>query len=148
MTIDTTIPSLGPCKVDTPLPYCHFVDDADTVRIFLSKDVVEDAPEEALYEFEAAGPRQKIYFDPPKTKCAIVTCGGLCPGINDVIRAIVMSAHHNYGVSGVLGIRYGLQGFIPKYRHDVVELTPDSVSEIHEFGGTILASSRVRVLWE
>ncbi len=142
MTIDTIIPTLGPCKVDTPLPYCHFVEESERARLYLSKEVIEDAAEETHYEFEVAGPRRKIYFDPPKTKCAIVTCGGLCPGINDVIRAIVMSAHHNYGVAGVIGIRYGLQGFIPKFRHEVWELTPESVSEIHEFGGTVLASSR------
>ena len=140
---DTAIPSLGPCRVDNPLPYCHHIDDTAKMRMFLSGDVIEDASgTEALCEFEEAGPRRMIYFDPPKTKCAIVTCGGLCPGINDVIRAIVMSAHHNYHVSGTFGIRYGLQGFIPKFKHDIMELTPESVSEIHEFGGTVLSSSR------
>jgi 6-phosphofructokinase 1 len=113
------------------------------MRMYLSGDVIEDAGgADALCEFEEAGPRKMVYFDPPKTKCAIVTCGGLCPGINDVIRAIVMSAHHNYHVSGTFGIRYGLQGFIPRFKHDVMELTPESVSEIHEFGGTVLSSSR------
>jgi hypothetical protein len=92
--------------------------------------------------FQEAGPRERIYFDPPKTKCAIVTSGGLCPGINDVIRAIVMEAQHRYGVHTTLGIRYGLEGFIPAYGHEVMELTPESVSSIHEFGGTILGSSR------
>jgi 6-phosphofructokinase 1 len=140
---DTSIPSLGPCRVDNPMAYCHHIDDAVKMRLFLSGDVIEDAiGPNTLCEFEEAGPRRKIYFDPPKTKCAIVTCGGLCPGINDVIRAIVMGAHHNYHVSGIYGIRYGLQGFIPKFRHDVMELTPDSVSDIHEFGGTVLSSSR------
>ncbi|GAB6110303.1 ATP-dependent 6-phosphofructokinase [Desulfomicrobium escambiense] len=140
---DTAIPSLGPCKVDNPLPYCHHIDDTAKMRMFLSGDVIEDASgSDALCEFEEAGPRRMIYFDPPKTKCAIVTCGGLCPGINDVIRAIVMSAHHNYHVSGTFGIRYGLQGFIPKFKNDIMELTPESVSEIHEFGGTVLSSSR------
>jgi 6-phosphofructokinase 1 len=95
-----------------------------------------------LLPFEEAGPREKVYFDPPKTKCALVTCGGLCPGLNDVIRSIVMEAHHHYNVAATIGIRYGLQGFIPKYGHDIMELTPKSVTSIHEFGGTILASSR------
>jgi len=71
-----------------------------------------------------------------------VTCGGLCPGINDVIRAIVMAAHYGYGIQTILGIRYGLRGFIPDYQLPVVELTPQSVSSIHEYGGTILGSSR------
>jgi 6-phosphofructokinase 1 len=142
-TFDTAITSLGACRVDNPIVYCHHIDDTAKMRLFLSNNVIEDdiAPN-TICEFEEAGPREKIYFDPPKTKCAIVTCGGLCPGINDVIRAIVMGAHHNYHVSGVFGIRYGLQGFIPKYKHDVMELTPDSVRDIHEFGGTVLSSSR------
>jgi 6-phosphofructokinase 1 len=142
-TFDTDIPDLGACRVANPLPYCRHVDEATKIKMFLSGEVIEDADgPDTLCEFEEAGPRREVYFDPPKTKCAIVTCGGLCPGINDVIRAIVMSAHHNYHVSGTIGIRYGLQGFIPKYKHDIVELTPDSVADIHEFGGTILSSSR------
>jgi 6-phosphofructokinase 1 len=71
-----------------------------------------------------------------------VTCGGLCPGINDVIQSIVMTAHYNYCVPSVLGIRYGLEGFIPKFKHDLLDLTPSAVSRIHEFGGTVLGSSR------
>lgn len=140
-TFDTTISTLGPCGVDNPLPYCRYVDDTTKMPLYLSDEVIDDGQNIAC-EFEEAGPRKQIYFDPPKTKCAIVTCGGLCPGINDVIRAIVMSAHHNYRCAGTFGIRYGLQGFIPKYQHEVMELTPDSVRDIHEFGGTILASSR------
>jgi 6-phosphofructokinase 1 len=93
-------------------------------------------------QVEKAGPRSKIYFDPSKTKCAIVTCGGLCPGLNDVIRSIVMKAHHHYKVRTVLGIRNGLRGFIPKYGYEVMELTPETVTHIHQFGGTILGSSR------
>lgn len=135
--------TLGQCKVDNPLPYCHYIDDTTKMPLFLTSDLLDNATEtHTVCEFEEAGPRRKIFFDPPKTKCAIVTCGGLCPGINDVIRAVVMEAHHNYRVSGIIGIRYGLQGFIPKYKHDVWELTPENVSNIHEFGGTILSSSR------
>ncbi len=140
---NTTITALGPCKVDNPLPYCHFIDDTSKMPLFMSNDIFDAARgQNVICEFEEAGPRQKIYFDPPKTKCAIVTCGGLCPGINDVIRAIVMEAHHNYHVAGTIGIRYGLQGFIPKYKHEIWDLTPESVGNIHEFGGTILSSSR------
>ena len=91
---------------------------------------------------EAAGPRKKLYFDTTRAKCAIVTCGGLCPGINDVIRAIVMEAFHAYNVPSILGIAYGLEGFIPKYGHVPFELTPSSVADIHRFGGTMLGSSR------
>jgi 6-phosphofructokinase 1 len=92
--------------------------------------------------FELAGPREYIYFDPVKTKAAIVTCGGLCPGINDVIRSIVMTLHYGYGVQTVFGIRYGLRGFIPDYGLPIMELSPGTVDRIHEYGGTILGSSR------
>lgn len=92
--------------------------------------------------FLKAGPRKKIYFDLSKLKCAIVTCGGLCPGLNNVIRSIVLTLFHTYGVSNILGIRYGFQGFIPKYGHPVLELNPNTVSQINELGGTILSSSR------
>lgn len=93
-------------------------------------------------QFEKAGPREKVYFDPSKTKCAIVTCGGICPGINDVIRSIVMEAFYSYGIRSVLGIRNGLRGLIPEYGYDVEELTAQSVTNIHHFGGTVLGTSR------
>ena len=137
------IDTLGEARIENPLPYCHFVrDDQELVINIPEEDLAEQVNEPVYYAFQQAGPRQKVYFDPSKTKCAIVTCGGLCPGINDVIRSIVMESFHNYGVSSCIGIRYGLQGFIPKYGHPVVELTPDYVSHIYEFGGTILGSSR------
>ena len=140
---NTTITTLGPCKVDNPLPYCHYIDDTTKMPLFMSSDIFEEARgQNIVCEFEEAGPRKTIYFDPPKTKCAIITCGDLCPGINDVIRAIVMEAHHNYHVAGTIGIRYGLQGFIPKHKHEIWDLTPENVGNIHEFGGTILSSSR------
>jgi 6-phosphofructokinase 1 len=91
---------------------------------------------------ELAGPREKIYFDPSKLKCGIVTCGGLCPGLNDVIRAIVMSLHHHYGVKTVYGFPFGYEGLVQKYGHTPMELTPQVVSSIHQIGGTILGSSR------
>lgn len=92
--------------------------------------------------FEVAGPRKKIYFDPGQTTCAIVTCGGLCPGFNDVIRAIVMQAYYRYGVRRIYGIPYGFEGLIPEYGHAIVNLTPEAVANIHEFGGTWLGTSR------
>lgn len=91
---------------------------------------------------ERAGPREHIYFDCAKTRVAIVTCGGLCPGINNVIRSIVMTLYYRYGVRRILGVQYGYQGFIAEYGHDFVDLTPAKVSQIHQFGGTILGSSR------
>jgi 6-phosphofructokinase 1 len=91
---------------------------------------------------ERSGPRQKIFFDPEKSRAAIVTCGGLCPGLNDVIRGVVMTLNYSYGVKTIYGIPYGYEGLIDKYGHQIVNLTPESVSEIHTEGGSILGTSR------
>lgn len=91
---------------------------------------------------ELAGPRRDIYFEPESTCLAIVTCGGLCPGINDVIRSIVMHAHYGYGVRRVLGIRYGYEGLNPAFGHEPVELTPNAVGKIQHLGGSVLCTSR------
>lgn len=95
-----------------------------------------------LPEFELAGPRERIYFDPSKLKTAIVTCGGMCPGINSLVRAIVLQLHYIYGVKNVVGVRFGLQGFIPSYGHDLMELDPTSVLNVHGRGGSFLGMSR------
>ena len=92
--------------------------------------------------YERSGPRERIFFEGKHTTAAIVTCGGLCPGINNVIRSLVMTLHYFYNVKRVVGIPYGFEGLNPELGHDLVELTPDYVKNIHEFGGTILGSSR------
>ncbi len=92
--------------------------------------------------FEAAGPREKIFFRPEKVGCGIVTCGGLCPGLNDVIRSIVLTMHHAYGVDRVLGFRYGYYGLMPQCPAEPVELDPGMVEYIHRQGGTMLGTSR------
>ena len=140
-TLHTAIHTLGPCKLDSHLPYRTWADDK-SIQIFVDEELTEDAGEPFSVCLEAAGPRRKLYFDTTRAKCAIVTCGGLCPGINDVIRAIVMEAFHAYNVPSILGIPYGLEGFIPKYGHTLQELTPKGVADIHRFGGTMLGSSR------
>lgn len=91
---------------------------------------------------ERSGPREKIFFDPAKTKCAVVTCGGLCPGINDVIRGLVMTLTYSYGVKTIYGIPFGYEGFVDRYEHPIVNLTPQFVSNIHTDGGTVLGTSR------
>jgi 6-phosphofructokinase 1 len=91
---------------------------------------------------ELAGPRQQIYFDASKLKVGIVTCGGLCPGLNDVIRGLVMTLSYGYGVSGIFGFKHGYAGLNPEYSHPVLELTPASVRDIHVNGGTVLGTSR------
>jgi len=93
-------------------------------------------------DFELAGPRERIFFDPPRTTAAIVTCGGLCPGLNDIIKGIVTQCHYRYGVTKVFGFRYGYEGLIQRYGHTPIVLKPESVAQIHNFGGTILGTSR------
>ena len=92
--------------------------------------------------FEVAGPRRKLHFESTETTAAIITCGGLCPGLNDVIRAIVMELVHWYAVKDIWGIRYGYSGLADNPEYPPVPLTPTYVSEIHQQGGTILGSSR------
>ena len=91
---------------------------------------------------ESAGPRRTLFFDPAKLACGIVTCGGLCPGLNDVIRAIVRSLRLLYGVNKIYGFRFGYEGLVRRIGHEPLELTPESVHRIHESGGSILGSSR------
>jgi 6-phosphofructokinase 1 len=83
---------------------------------------------------EAAGPRRTLFFDPSKLACGIVTCGGLCPGLNDVIRAVVRSLRLHYGVDKVYGFRFGYEGLVRRLGHQPLELTPESVHRIHEGG--------------
>jgi len=153
--LDTRIPTLGEARVDSPIrkaPMFNrqrvmvektFVQESDRVLVYdTSRYTSKFQPGDEIPTFELAGPRAKIYFDPAKVHCAIVTCGGLCPGTNDVIRSIVLELYHIYHVRHTWGVRYGFQGFIPKYGHDLLELSPEEVANIHTFGGTILASSR------
>jgi 6-phosphofructokinase 1 len=143
---DFTIQSLGECTIDSTLNVSYYTTDYRRVLFNIDLHHYADlkAPDGLPLSVEVAGPRAKIFFDPARTKAAIVTCGGLCPGINDVIRAIVMELYYRYGVQNIIGIRYGFQGFIPKYRHEVVELLPEGVKDIHAIGGSILSSSRGR----
>ncbi len=150
-SIDTTVPTLGQSKIQSPVRAnikdareLFFVSDQNRVLIDIDLANLEDRIRHncKFPSFEVAGPREKIYFDPSKLRCALVTCGGLCPGLNDIIRSIVLELYHAYGVPKIYGVRYGLQGFIPKYGHDFQSLTPKSVTNIHNMGGTILGSSR------
>ena len=138
---NTNIETLGACKIDSHLPYSTWADN-NKIQVIVNEDFGDGIDKPCRADFEAAGPRKKLYFNSQNVKCAIVTCGGLCPGLNDVIRAIVLEAYHAYQVRSILGIRYGLEGFIAKYKHRPMELTPEKVADIHMFGGTILGSSR------
>ncbi|MES2657540.1 MAG: ATP-dependent 6-phosphofructokinase [Verrucomicrobiota bacterium] len=99
-------------------------------------------PSDDLMLFEKSGPRAKLFFDPEKTRAAIVTCGGLCPGLNNVIRSVTRELRRGYGVTSVLGIRGGYQGLDPARGKPPVELTEEVVEEIHKKGGTLLRTSR------
>ena len=142
--LDFVISALGECRVQSSMSGVQFIDEDDRVLYYSHpKDfmpILEAG--KPLPGFEVAGPREKIYFDPSKLKCGIVTCGGLCPGLNDVIRAIVLSLHYHYRVENVFGFRYGFEGLSSRHHHPPLELTPDIVANIHHAGGTILGSSR------
>ena len=136
--------TLGQCRIPSPITDIEFVREEDHV---LYHDNLRDIEAflkagKEVPRFEMAGPREKIYFDPSKLKCGIVTCGGICPGLNDVIRAIVLGLYYNYGVKNVFGFRYGYEGLTYRHGHEPMELTPDEVEDIHLKGGTILGSSR------
>ena len=92
--------------------------------------------------FEVAGPRERIFFDPAKTTAGIVTCGGLCPGLNDVLRGIVLELYRRYQVTKIYGFRYGYQGLIPRYGYTPIILRPEALAGVHAFGGSILGTSR------
>ena len=98
------------------------------------------APAETL--FELAGPRARLFFDPKRTRAGIVTCGGLCPGLNDVIRSLFLELHHAYGVKEVLGFRGGYQGLDPARGAEPIRLTNEFLDGIHKEGGTVLGTSR------
>jgi 6-phosphofructokinase 1 len=149
---DLSIKTLGPAQIKSPLEALlearqtteHYVDEGDRVLLDDTMSMVRARGGSVgdLPSFEPAGPRRKIFFDPSKTRAGIVTCGGLCPGLNDVIRGLVRNLTYHYGVRRVVGFRNGYQGFIPSYRYDVVDLTPESVRDINADGGTVLGTSR------
>ncbi len=141
---DLAIATLGECRIPSPMREQRFMppterrlyhSDLATIRSYLAAG--QEPP-----SFEVAGPREKIFFDPAGLRCGIVTCGGLCPGLNDVIRAIVISLYHHYGVKTVLGFPYGYEGLVVKHGHEPIELTLDLANQIHQTGGTVLGSSR------
>ncbi len=141
------ITTLGKCRVDSPLARSTQV--GTGLGSFVSDDMrVLYEPRFRLGEtistlaFERAGAREKIFFEPKQTKAAIVTCGGLCPGINNVIRSLVFELTFNYGVSSIAGIRFGLQGLNPQEGLPPVDLKPEDVEGIHHQGGTVLGTSR------
>lgn len=141
-----SIAELGPRSIASPLTLsktrgdgrANYVSDEEKVRTGGLVGGRETPP----LELEKAGPREALYFNPAHVRAGVVTCGGLCPGLNDVTRAIVRCLWNRYGVRRIAGIRYGYKGFLPEYALPIKELDPDVVDDVHKIGGTILGSSR------
>jgi len=150
--MDFSIETLGPRRIKSPIKLSNTKNDFVSNYVDDLGRIIYDPTVRHLQEctaqnqmpkaFEIAGPREMIYFDPSKVNAAVVTCGGLCPGINDVIRSLVMELWYWYGVRNIIGIKYGFRGFLPEYGYETVNLTPDFVTDIHNTGGTILGSAR------
>ena len=144
MIHDFTIANLGVCQIDSPLNISSFTSDEDRILFntrLTNYSEIQDSLGRPL-SVEPAGAREKIFFDPAQTQAAIVTCGGLCPGINDVIRSLTMTLFYRYNVKNITGIRYGLRGLNPTYVDLPINLTPDFVKDITHIGGSILSTSR------
>ncbi len=144
--MNTKIDILGPCTIPNPAGYDFYTKDGSFVLMqsaFSGQEEFQDflSQKEHIY-FEQSGPQEKIYFNPSEVVAGIVTCGGLCPGINDVIRAIFMELHYRYKVPKVLGFRYGYAGLVEKNQIEPISLHSDIVVNIHKEGGSILSSSR------
>ncbi|MGL4986976.1 MAG: ATP-dependent 6-phosphofructokinase [Treponemataceae bacterium] len=150
---DFSIPDLGVRKVPSPIQLskqhgdfiANYVQDDDFVRfnIDVFANVLQDKAEAYNGNFiQKAGPREHLYFNPKHVHAGICTCGGLCPGLNDVIRALVRCLWHRYGVRRISGIRYGFKGFFPENGFDTIPLDPILVDECHKTGGSVLGTSR------
>jgi 6-phosphofructokinase 1 len=149
---DFEVKVLGKAAIKSPLiqavrnysPLFKFVDDKERILYDVSLENFNNYRKsgEDPVSFEKAGPRENIFFEPAKTKVGIVTCGGLCPGLNNVIRSLVNELYYRYGINRILGIKFGFEGLVAKYNHPLVELTAPLVSNLHLIGGTFLGSSR------
>lgn len=149
---DFTIARLGTPKYPSPLVPHYEASDTSFGFVGENERIVFDPRLDRLKQafkdnidppsMEKAGPRKHIYFNPADVRAAVVTCGGLCPGINDVIRALYMELHYRYRVKDVIGIRYGYTGLVPRIGVPPVHIMPNMVENIHREGGTFLGSSR------
>jgi 6-phosphofructokinase 1 len=147
---DFTIEELGKRSIKSPIAMstvqgdniANYVTDDQFIRLSPTVNLGAQAPVKRSQVLECAGPREMIYFTPAHVHAGIVTCGGLCPGLNDVIRAVVRCLWYRYGVTRISGIRYGYKGFLPESQYGVRQLDPDSVDDIHKLGGTYLGSAR------
>ncbi|MBR7156685.1 MAG: ATP-dependent 6-phosphofructokinase [Lentisphaeria bacterium] len=141
---DFIIQSLGPRNIPSPVNRQKFVDDKEGVSYFTNPaDIAAyTAKGEALPAFERAGARKMIYHNPAWCRAAILTAGGLCPGLNEVIKFLTLSLARDYGVRDIYGIPYGYRGLNPARNLSPIRLTEELVDNIHEMGGSILGSAR------
>ena len=147
---DFTIESLGKRSIKSPIAMsttkgdmiANYVTDDEFIRLDTMVKPGAQPPLKKAQVLECAGPREMLYFTPAHVHAGILTCGGLCPGLNDVIRAIVRCLWYRYGVRRISGIQYGFKGFLPEYQFGVKPLDPDIVDDIHKLGGTYLGSAR------
>lgn len=133
-----SVASLGECRYPSPLAQAEHED------VFIPANIKSPRggmPADVIW-FELAGPQKQLYFDPKNTRAAIVTCGGLCPGLNNVIRSLFRELTRSYGVQSVFGIRGGYGGLDPSRGEPPILLTNDFVEDIHKDGGTVLGTSR------
>ncbi len=143
---DFQVQRLGEAKIKSPLLSVDFVNNDSKVVYDKDPEVIADyiKRNEVMPSFEQAGPRAKIFHDPAWSKAAVLTAGGLCPGLNDVIKFLTRTLRKQYGVRTVYGIRYGYRGLVPEYKLEPLMLNDENVDDIHEVGGSILSSSRGR----
>ena len=145
---DFAITNLGSGRFDSPLNRSTVPGDGvgdyvrDDARVLHDVEFLAGEEVDPQLSLERAGARETIFFDPAQSKAAIVTCGGLCPGLNNIIRSIFFKLHSNYKVPEVWGIRYGYQGLNPQSGFPPIKLNGEFVQEIHKIGGTVLGSSR------
>ena len=141
---DLSIETVGKGTLKSPMKGVPFVSESDRVSLTADIGRIQKFCEsgKAIPSLEAAGPRETIFHDPAWTRAGIVTCGGLCPGLNNVIKGLVQVLWFDYGVRNIFGIPYGYRGLNPAYGYSPMILNPDVVDAIQEDGGTILGSSR------
>ncbi|MBT3236505.1 MAG: ATP-dependent 6-phosphofructokinase [Bdellovibrionales bacterium] len=141
---DFEVDHLGEEKFDSPVPLTSYNKEQMDRRVLFNNFVQlnNKLPAKDILSFERPAPKSKIFFDSSKINVGIVTCGGLCPGLNDVIRSLCYSCLDTYNVKNVYGFRYGYQGLTNEFNHTAIRLDASTVDIIHEHGGTILGSSR------
>ena len=139
---DLKIQTLGDCTFESPLVAKGRTFANESIRVRVKRHLGDAPSETGELSFEEAGPRRDIFFNPRETTAAFVTCGGLSPGLNNVIRSGFLELTHNYGVKRVLGIRNGYAGLNPDSGLEPLFMTQRSVQNIHHLGGTVLGSSR------